>query len=112
MTPDAELTLSQLQMMTEIANNLPTFIISLPNPYLDNADIQQQLVLTNSEVDQLVDLMFLEDVTKHSQVMMDELAVTTGHRHRIFHVTKVGLAFFRLPREEDGTVSQKPLAVN
>jgi hypothetical protein len=110
MTPDAELSLTQVQIMSDIANKLPTFMITLPNAAIDSDEALRNLVVVNSEVDQLVDLKFMEDVSQFSGDLLSGIEKSTQHKHRIFHVTELGLMFFWVPRNEDGSL--KPVLVN
>ena len=93
MSPIAELTITQMQIMSEVARSMPTFLMGLPND-TDDDDTMRRLAGANSETDQLVSLGFLDDVTKHSQGMMELMEKASGRKNRVFHITEMGRAFF------------------
>ena len=57
-----------------------------------------------------MDLKFMEDVSQFSGDLLSGIEKSTQHKHRIFHVTELGLMFFWVPRNEDGSL--KPVLVN
>jgi hypothetical protein len=93
MTAITEITLTQMQIMNEVNTNMPTFIIGVPVEG-DTESARNRMNIANAESKRLVELGFLEDLTMHNQAVLDQLELSSGRKHRIFHLTEVGRAFF------------------
>jgi hypothetical protein len=90
----AEITVTQMQIMRDVAMNMNTFIMGKPNEG-DPAGLRADLEITVRETEGLVALGFIEDITSLSQDRMTALDAISGRKHRLYTITEMGRAFFR-----------------
>jgi len=94
MTATAEITVTQMQIMADVATRMHTFIIGVPIEG-DPEGNRIRMTVAASEADQLVTLGFLEDLTEQTSMMLADLEQATGRKHRVFNITEMGKSFFR-----------------
>lgn len=90
----AEITVTQMQIMRDVALNMPTFIMGTPNDG-DPAGLKADLTITVKETLALVDLGLIKEITSESQDSIDSLNKVSGRKHHLYQITEMGRAFFR-----------------
>jgi hypothetical protein len=90
----AEITVTQMQIMRDVALNMPTFIMGTPNPG-DPEGLKADLEITVKETNGLLDLGFIEEITSQHQSKIDSLNKISGRKHHLYQITEVGKAFFK-----------------
>lgn len=91
----SELTQFQTTSLLDAANTgRSTYLMVIPDPVLDPADMYELWTDNNAETDALVALGYLEEITDEAREFVRHHEKFTGRKFRAFKITTIGKAMF------------------
>lgn len=84
----------QLNTMHDVFSGMPTFLLVVPDSGFDIPEAFERFTESNREVNQLVELGFLEDITSANKENLAKYTTITGRIFRMFRGTDLGRYMF------------------